>query len=330
METPNTTKPWWVTALWAAHGLLRIALFGYLMVYGWSKITLMQMGRLDYSSAIKAFGEKSPMGLLWDFVAYSPAFQILSGAVEVIAGILLIWRRTTWLGGLVGAMAMGFVFLLNALYDVPVKQLALALTIGCVIVVIPELPRLWRFVQGKATGESILPHPIPWPRVHAVTRWIIAPLGLLIALGPVVLVFTVPPQESDSALPGVYRVVADTAPPAEQLAEDERWQEIAFGQYEANYGSLLTIRYANGELREGWYRHTEERAIEVNLFPVLKGDQGLIRDVEETHTFEWEIEDDGQISITGSGQDLQIEEDPELRYLFDREFSWTPSTPINR
>lgn len=302
------------------------------MIYGWSKIILMQMGVLDYSSALIAFGEKSPMGLLWDFVAYSPGFQILSGVVEVVAGILLIWRRTTWLGGLTGTMAMGFVFLLNMFYDVPVKQLALALAIGCVLVMIPDMPRLWRVVRGRAAPETTLPRPIPWPRVHAVTRWIFGSLGVVIALAPAATIFVaMPTEKSDSPLPGVYRVVEDAAAPADQLAEDERWQEIAFGQYEAHDGAMmLTIRQANGDLYQGWYRHTDEGMIEVDLYPVLKGDQGLVRDVERTFDLEWTSEGYGQFSLTGDDQELRIEEDPELRYLFDREFSWAPDTPINR
>ncbi|WP_017588998.1 hypothetical protein [Nocardiopsis ganjiahuensis] len=328
---PGTGRPGWVTALWMGHGLLRLWLFHYLMIYGWLKVLMSQMGLLDYSSALLAFGEKSPMGLLWSFVAYAPVFQVLSGLVEILAGALLIWRRTAWLGGLLGAMAMGAVFLLNLLYDVPVKQLALVMAVGCVLVLLPEVPRLLRFLTGRPTEGATTPRPVPWPRVHAVTRWIFGSLGVLVLLGPIALAPTLVPQASDSPLPGVYRVVGDTAEPAAQLSEDERWQEVAFGQYASMSGAyMLTIRHANGDLWEGRYEHIGEGEIEVSLYPVMEGDRGLVRDTGEPFTLGWEIQDDGRVHVEGAGQDLVLESDPELRYLYDREFSWAPNTPVNR
>lgn len=330
--SPGTGRPGWVTLLWMGHGLLRMWLFAYLMVYGWSKLLLFQMGQLDYSAALFAFGEKSPMGLLWSFVAYAPVFQFLAGLVEVLAGALLIWRRTAWLGGLVGAGAMSAVFLLNLLYDVPVKQLALAMAIGCVLVLLPDLPRLCRFLTGRPAEGARTPRPVPWPRVHSVTRWIFSSAGVLILLGPIAVAPALQPQVSDSPLPGVYRVVSDTAEPAEQLSADGRWQEVAFGQYQYSAGSglsMVTIRYANGDLQEGVYEHSGKGEIDVALYPVLEGDRGLVRETGESFTLSWSIQDDG-VHIEGAGQDLLLESAPELRYLYDREFSWAPSTPINR
>lgn len=36
------------------------------------------------------------MGLLWRFMGFSPVVQILAGAAEVTAAILLLFRRTVW------------------------------------------------------------------------------------------------------------------------------------------------------------------------------------------------------------------------------------------
>ncbi|QVQ50883.1 hypothetical protein J4H86_18740 [Spiractinospora alimapuensis] len=274
MSTPPT-RPWWTTALWLVHALLRGYLFVHLMVYGWSKLLFIQMGFLDYAEALYTIGEKSPMGLLWTFTAYSPAFQFLSGLVEVIAGVLLIWRRTVWLGGLLGAGAMGFVFLLNLFYDVPVKLLALLLAVVALLVLAPEMRRLTRFVLGRDPGEPVIPRPIPWPAVHRVTRWVFGTIGVAIVVGPIAFVTTYVPQESDPGLAGVYRVVEDTREPADQLADDTRWQEVAFGQYESMNGGTwqFTLRYANGDLHEGFYETADDDTVEVSLYPIMDGDR---------------------------------------------------------
>ena len=323
-------RPWWITALWMGHGLLRLFLFWYLLVYGWMKLALFQMGRLDYGAALTTLGEKSPMGLLWDFIAYAPTVQFLSGLVEVTAAVLLIWRRTAWLGGLLGAGAMGAVFLLNMAYDVPVKQLALVMAIAALLVAVPELRRVGRFLSGRAVGTVTEPRPVPWPRVHSVTRWAFGGLGVLIAVAPAVVVPSLWWKEVDSPLPGVYRVVEDTSEPAEQLAEDDRWQAIALGQYDYGDSSRLAIRTADGKLLEGQYEHGSDGRLDLHLREPMEGDRPLNQDPVETVELTWEIDDDGRLRLEGDGHELVAAPDPELTYLYDREFRWTPGPPVNR
>lgn len=158
---PSTVRPHQgpaVTAGWMAHWGLRVGLAVFLLVYGWAKVFPVQMGQADFGDALVQFGEMSPMGLLWRFMAFSPTFQFLSGVAEVLAGALLLWRPTVGLGALLGALDMGFVFLLNLEYDVPVKQLALALAIGCAIVFLPYLPRYARALLGHG---AVAPGPLP-------------------------------------------------------------------------------------------------------------------------------------------------------------------------
>lgn len=327
-------RPLWTRLGWGLYGLLRFVLIVSLLPYAWAKIFVFQMGHVDYADALYTVGEKSPMGLLWTFMAYSPTVQILAGLAELAVALLLVFRRTAWLGGLLGTVALGVVFLLNLLYDVPVKQLALALTVGLLLVAAPELPRVARFVAGRPVGEPRQAPPLlPWPRVHAVTRWLVPVLGVLLVLAPGAgfpLVAGLP-QQSSSELPGVYRVVADPAPPAPALTDDRRWQAVAFGQWGGATGSLrLTIRLANGDLIEGRYRPVRAGVVTVDLYPVLAGDRPLIREVERTVELTWNARPDGTVAVRGAGQDLVLAPDPELRYLFDRGFSWAPTVPINR
>src|SRR5699024_8361548 len=80
------------------------------------------------------------------------------------------------------------------------------------------------------------------------------------------------PQTVDSSLPGVYQVVEDSQPPADQLADDTRWQQAAFGQYGDASGSMVAIRYADGTYQEGGYRIHGD-TIEVSLYAAREGDQ---------------------------------------------------------
>ncbi|MVA75422.1 DoxX family protein [Auraticoccus sp. F435] len=314
------------------HWLVRMQLALALLVYGWSKVFLMQMGRADLGDALVQFGEMSPMGLLWRFMAFSPAVQVLSGLAEVVAAGLLLLRRTAWLGGLLAFASMAVVFLLNLTFDVPVKQLALYLCLCGAVVAAPSAPYLWRVLRGRATGPRPLPTAVPWPSVHAVTRW----LGLAVAVGALVVSGTgfavvmrggIP--VTSSPLTGAHRVVQDSAEPAAQLSQDTRWQQVAFGQYAQDGWSRIGIRYADGRYQEGTYRLEGER-LTVRLYPVREGSQGLVRDHERTLQLGWQEVGDGRVRLSGEGLDLTIAPDAEATYLFDRGFRWAPSTPINR
>lgn len=317
---------------WTLHWLLRMVVAFELLVYGWSKVFLMQMGRADFSDALVTHGEMSPMGLLWRFVGYSPLFQVLSGCAEVLGAALLLWRRTAWLGALVGMFDMGFVFILNLAYDVPVKQLSLGLAIASGLIALPFLPRLLRIVAGKAVPASRLPRVIPWPRVGRVTRW----TGALFAVAILVVSGLAFAQRmsgvtGDGQLAGTYRVTQDAKAPAPQLAQDDRWQQVAIGQWKSAGSQHVSIRQANGDLRRGTIRFTGPDRADLELGPVLRGAMtAKQRQQAQTISLSFRADPDGSLHVEGAGQNLTLRSDPESRFLFDREFQWAPSAPVNR
>ena len=107
------------------HGLVRVLvrffLCEMLLGYGFAKVFPLQFAQPSSFRLAQQLGDMSPMGLLWTFMGYSPSYQMFTGAVEVLAGLLLTTRRTTLLGALVALAAMTHVFALNMCFDVPVK-----------------------------------------------------------------------------------------------------------------------------------------------------------------------------------------------------------------
>lgn len=328
----NETSPSWPARIgWTAHLVLRIGLAGYLFVYGWSKVFLAQMGRADLGDALVGFGEMSPMGLLWRMVGYSVPFQFLSGVAEVLAAGLLLWRRTAGAGAAVAAFDMYFVFLLNLSYDVPVKQLSLALAIGATIAAIPYATR---FLRATFTAGPLPRGPVPTivtGRPGRIINIVGAVLAVLAVIGSGVLFrLAFPAPAEGHPLAGVYRVVDDTAEPVARLADDQRWQQVAFSQWQVGGKSRMSIRQASGDLRTGSYRDAGPGKITIELRPAQRGP---VRTTEHATTkleLRWERRPDGRLRLTGSGQNLTLEADPEFRFLFDRDFSWDPRPPVNR
>lgn len=328
-RTPGRTRVVTVRVLWAGHWLLRIWLAGYLLIYGWSKVFLMQMGQADYSDALVQYGEMSPMGLLWRFMAFSPSIQILAGLAEVAAAAFLLFRRTAWLGALLAALDMGIVFLLNLTFDVPVKQLAGIMALAGIILLIPNLPRLCRFLVGKPTGASVAGL-ISTNRIFvAITRWSAPLLAISMLVGSGVVFGNMTDWgrlDQRSAIAGVYSVSSESTADF----NDSQITQVAFGQLSKDGTAAVGLRYADGSLQKGAYSVDGDNKVTLKLYPKQKGSQGLIRDYVDESTLTFATDDSGEITLTGQGVDVTFMPDRERRYLFDRDFSWEPRTPVNR
>jgi len=89
--------------------------------YGYAKIFYNQFGSPSLWKLVQPYGESSPMGIAWTFIGASKPYTMVSGVMEVIAGILLLFRRTSFLGALTAFIVMFNVMLMNYCYDIPVK-----------------------------------------------------------------------------------------------------------------------------------------------------------------------------------------------------------------
>lgn len=136
---------------------VRYFLAATLLSYGWSKLIPLQFGFLGPESMIVTYGESSPMGLLWRFMAASTAYQVSSGVAELLAGVLLLLRRTMVPGAILGAVVLTNIALLNFCFDVPVKIFSVTLLCMSLFLILPDAMRL--------LGVSVLNLPVqPAPR----------------------------------------------------------------------------------------------------------------------------------------------------------------------
>lgn len=121
---------------------LRYALGLVMITFGLVKIMAIQFPPLTPMRLFQRIGDQSPMGLLWTFMAYSPAYNWFAGGLELAGALLLLFRRTVALGAFLTLAAMTQVVLLNFCYDVPVKTLAVHLWLAALVLLWPALRRL--------------------------------------------------------------------------------------------------------------------------------------------------------------------------------------------
>ena len=143
------------TALYWLRVLVRFNLGAFMLTYGFSKIYHLQMPGLYLSDLVMPFGFKSPMGLAWSFVGYSPAFSAFTGWGEVIGGALLFMRRTTSLGAIILVAVLCNVVVINFCYDVPAKLFSSMILGMDFFLLVPQIRRLYYFfILNRSTEPA--------------------------------------------------------------------------------------------------------------------------------------------------------------------------------
>ncbi|MBF6642338.1 hypothetical protein IVB69_12675 [Flavobacterium sp. J49] len=117
----------------------------FLILYGVIKFFNGQFQPTHIFRLEQTYGESSPMGLLWTFMGHSSAYTFFGGFIEFVAGVLLLFRRTTIAGALMGFGVMLNVAAMNFCYDVPVKLFSSHLVLLSIFIVSPYLGSLYRF-----------------------------------------------------------------------------------------------------------------------------------------------------------------------------------------
>jgi hypothetical protein len=137
---------------------IRLALVSQMFVYGLAKAVPLQMPFPYLTKLLEPYGNFSPMGVLWSSVGASPAYEIFAGSAEMLAGILLIFPRTTTLGALACLIDSAYILTLNMTYDVPVKLFAFHLILMSLFLLAPEFSRLTDFfLSNRTTAPSTQP-----------------------------------------------------------------------------------------------------------------------------------------------------------------------------
>jgi hypothetical protein len=136
------------------HLLVRFALAAVLFDYGWAKIFPGQFGDgVRIWVLPQAVGDQPPGGLLWTFMAASRLYTVFGGLVEVSGAILLCFRATATLGGLISAGALANVVALNFGYDVNVKVYSSVLLLMAIFVTAKDARPLMDFLLRRRPAQ---------------------------------------------------------------------------------------------------------------------------------------------------------------------------------
>lgn len=136
--------------------ILRYHLGLTLIIYGLSKVFMLQFGEMDLDKLESTVGSSNGMGFLWTFMSYSKFYTMSAGWVEVIGGVLLLFRRTTFIGTIIIFISMVNVVLIDIGYDVRVKMFAIHLLLMTILLMSNDINRIINFfLLNKPTKPSM-------------------------------------------------------------------------------------------------------------------------------------------------------------------------------
>jgi hypothetical protein len=157
--------------------MLRYSIALGIASYAVAKLIPMQFPALSPFTLEQRVGELRPMTLLWTFMEYSRPYAFFGGVMELVAVLLLCFRRTATLGAIVCVAVMSNVMMMNIAYDVPVKLYATMTVVSAAVLVLYDLPRLTAFFLTNRTAppaEDSFFH----QRIGLGTRWVIKVLAV--------------------------------------------------------------------------------------------------------------------------------------------------------
>ncbi|WP_299117729.1 DoxX family protein [uncultured Winogradskyella sp.] len=214
--------------------VLRFFIIAAMLLYGFVKVFQIQFQPPSFVKLLQPMGEYSPMGLAWTYMGYSKGFGMFAGLMEIIGGVLLVWKRTATLGAFIVIGVMTQVAMMNLMFDIPVKLFSIHLILMAGVIFMTDIKRFTSvFIKNNSTESYNFYHPITSKSYHKVIR------NIKIVVLPIVLIagcllsylgqLNISDQNHRPALYGIWEAKSfvrnnDTVPPL--VTDSHRWRYL--------------------------------------------------------------------------------------------------------
>lgn len=310
---------------------LRFGLGTTMLSYGMVKFFPLQMSYPSLTRMLTPYGNFSHMGVLWSKIGASPAYEIFTGAVEIACAVLLFIPGLTTVGALLSFITASQIFTLNMTYDVPVKLFSFHLIVFSLVLLAPDLRRLFT-VMVLRRGVPDAPEP-PLAQRPAV-RYAIVVLQLAFGVWLITASYLSARQSWTTfgggapqvALYGIWdieRMAIDGVERAPRLDDYDRWRRIV-----VQYATGVSFQRMDDTFQfVGARTDPDARTI---TFRRGAGDAA-----QEIGRFTYETPDESRLILAGQldGRTYRLEtrrRDHDALELRKAHFRWIQERPYNR
>ncbi|WP_461787619.1 DoxX family protein [Pedobacter sp.] len=140
--------------------ILRYRLALAAIAFGLIKVFPLQMPYPSLSNLHTNYGDFLPWKIYFHTTAIAPPFEVFLGSVELIAGLLLLYRRTVTFGAGILAGYYGNVFASNIAYQMGYTAFSVQLTFFAAVLFIYDAPRLYQLLIAQKYTVANTYHPI--------------------------------------------------------------------------------------------------------------------------------------------------------------------------
>ncbi|WP_207426066.1 hypothetical protein [Pedobacter sp. SYSU D00535] len=208
--------------------------------FGFTKLLPVQMPYPSYALLNTDFGDFTAQKIYWLSIGIVPWYQVFAGVVEVLAGALLFFRKTTLWGAALLFAALGDIVYVNFAYDGGVHGYSSYFVVLSGFLLVPYLKPLYQLLVQQKPARFNFYYPdlsaswIKWTRAGLKTAVLYVFLVLLFYLQYVNFKYDPYKQPSTAgvkSLRGNYTVTEfrlnDQVIPYNPL-DSVRWQEATF------------------------------------------------------------------------------------------------------
>jgi hypothetical protein len=277
--------------------IIRLMVGVSMLWYGFDKVFPIQMQPPTLGVLNEPFGQMAPNSVLWSMLGAVPVYEMICGWAEVIAGVLLLVRRTSLAGALLTTFVMTNVLLYNLFYDVPVKLFAAHLVLFALFVVLADIVPLYRFFVLNTSAEPKGVWVPPVSRASTLKAMKIAEVCYLVFacittanVGRIRWSLFQAAQKP-SPLIGAWSVT-EASPAAIKTAEGRAWTNIYFDN---TYRAM--VRDTSGELWRYNLKYDPIKAIIAMRGPL------------DTTVFTWTVIAPNHLKLTAVRQDAMLRPD---------------------
>lgn len=307
--------------------ILRIFLCFAMILYGLAKVFKGQFADPSLELLIQNVGEMSPMGLAWTFMGHSMFYNIFTGSLEIIGGLILLNRKTVSLGSLVILSVMINVVFMNFTYDIPVKLFSMHLVLMSFLLLISDGKRIVQFFIRNENIEKL--NNINYIKNRSVLNLIsflkkafITVLILMITIQCFVNFKATEQLRSKSKLRGIWKTelfIAEHDTLAPLTTDSKRWKYFII-----DYKEKAIIKLMNDTINR--YTFKENIDSKELVFSDLKG--------SVSQKFKYSTSNNTDLKLEGflNGKELKIElkKIPKTKFrLLNRKFHWVNETTYN-
>jgi uncharacterized membrane protein YphA (DoxX/SURF4 family) len=247
----------------------RYYLASLLLNYGISKIFGDQFGHTDLSTLIQPFGNIDPHRLFWEFMGASKSYQIFGGVLEVTAGSLLLFRRTTTIGCLIALALFINILMLDIAFDTFVKVRLFYFILLTIYILSPDIKRLFSiFILKQSASLSFIPPIIEnkkYKPLHYILKFGLIGLVFMVIIKKQMDVYSLYHYPSHGSISGIYKISEFYLNHQLRLSVNDDsvcWEKIAINKY----FPIAGVQLANDSFTEYYFKvDTIKKLIDLSL-----------------------------------------------------------------